>query len=85
MTERFAREEIPQYKLKDYSGEIVRGTFYQNQLHRATEQETYLVEKVLRHRKRRGKKEYLIRWKGWDPKYDSWIGEEDLRGLDGPI
>ncbi|OOZ07834.1 hypothetical protein BOW24_11450 [Solemya velum gill symbiont] len=85
ITERFASEGIPQYRLKDYSGEIVHGTFYQKQLHRAHEQETYLVERVLRQRKRRGKKEFLVRWQGWLPKYDSWIGEEDLRGLEGGI
>ena len=48
VNQRFMKENIPQYKLKDYSGEMVTGTFYQNQLMKAFEEETYLVEKVIK-------------------------------------
>lgn len=81
VNKRFMRENIPQYQLKDYSGEIISGTFYQNQLMKAYEQETYLIEKTIRSRKKGRKKEYLVRWKGWAPKFDSWISEEDLKSL----
>ena len=54
------RENIPQYQLKDYSGEIISGTFYQNQLIKAYQQETYMVEKVvIRSREQGNKKEYF--------------------------
>ena len=29
---RFVSDDFPQYRLKDYAGEVVSGTFYQNQL-----------------------------------------------------
>ena len=29
----------------------------------------YLIERVLKSRKKAGQKEYLVRWKGWGPKY----------------
>ena len=74
-------ENIPQYRLKDYAGEMVRGTFYQNQLIKAYEQVTYLVEKVIKSRRRGRQKESLVRWKGWAPKFDSWISEEDMKSL----
>jgi hypothetical protein len=48
---------------------------------KAYEQETYLIEKTIRSRKKGRKKEYLVRWKGWAPKFDSWISEEDLKSL----
>ena len=34
---------------------------------------TWEIERLLRHRSRRGKRtQYLVRWKGWDPEWDSW-------------
>ncbi|MES9880035.1 MAG: DDE-type integrase/transposase/recombinase [Sedimenticola sp.] len=81
VNERFMSDAIPQYELKDYAGEVVIGTFYQNQIKKAYEQDTYLIEKVIRSRKKGKQKEHLVRWKGWAPKFDSWIGEEDLRNL----
>ncbi|MEW8544398.1 MAG: chromo domain-containing protein, partial [Candidatus Thiodiazotropha sp.] len=67
--------------LKDYAGELVMGTFYEHQLKKAYEQTTYLVEKVLQTRTRRGQKQLLVRWRGWPAKYDSWVGEEDVSAL----
>lgn len=81
INQRFIKENIPQYQLKDYSGDLVTGTFYENQLKRAYRQDTYIVEKVLSSRKRNGQKQYLVRWKGWGSKYDSYISEEDLKNL----
>ena len=81
VNERFMTEYIPQYRLKDYAGEEISGTFYQNQLKKAYEQETYLVEKALGTRKRGGEIQVRVRWKGWPPKYDTWINESDYKSL----
>jgi hypothetical protein len=81
VNERFRRESIVQYKLKDYAGEIITGTFYESQLIKAFEQQVYLIEKVIRTKQRGRQKQHLVRWKGWPAKYDSWVGEEDLRNL----
>jgi hypothetical protein len=79
--ERFATENISQCKLKDYGGEIVAGTFYENQIMKAYEQQAYLIEKILKSRKRGRKKQYLVRWKNWGPRYDSWINEADVKDI----
>ncbi|OOZ57193.1 chromo domain-containing protein, partial [Solemya velum gill symbiont] len=66
---------------RDYDDEVIEGTFYQNQLQKAYPQDVYLVERILRRRRRRGNNEYLVRWKGWAPKYDSWVREADMEGV----
>lgn len=48
----------------------------------ATEESTgvdeFEVETILKHRKRKGKLQYLVRWKNYPPNHDSWQNESDL-------
>ena len=82
---RFVSDDFPQYRLKYYAGEVVSGTFYQNQLKKAYEQASYFIEKVLRTRTRAGQKQILVRWKGWPSKFDSWVNAEDTDDLKGAV
>ena len=81
VTRRFRREGLPVYRLEDWTGEELTGTFYEQELQAVNVDESteYYVEKVLRKRTRWGKREVLVRWLHWPKKYDSWIPEEDLR------
>lgn len=78
ITTRSMKSGIPQYTLQDYSGETVKGKFYQSQLSIAISPESYLVEKVLKRRVRRGKREIFVKWKGWHKRFNSWISASDL-------
>jgi hypothetical protein len=72
------------YKLKEYDGEVLEGSFYNEELQKTKIPELYLVEKILKTRKnKQGKKEYLIKWLGWDTKFNSWIGENDFTDITG--
>lgn len=77
---RFRRENLPVYELVDWSGEDVKGTFYEPELQAVNvkEDKLYSVEKVLKKRTRHKRRELLVRWLHWPKKYDSWIPEEDL-------
>ena len=59
------------YKVEEFDGTPVKGTFYAEDLQKVTVDDNMLwrVEKVLK--RRRG--QMLVRWKGWPAKYDSWI------------
>jgi len=70
----------PVYYLRDLHGENVTGAFYEPEWQRVREPSEYRVEKVLRTRTvRGGLKEYLVKWKGYDSSFNSWV--KDIRRL----
>ena len=79
VAKRYARDGLPIYKLKEYDNEPVEGTFYEQELQLVREPKVYRIEKVLRTRKVKGKKQHLVRWIGWSSKYDSWIDDNELK------
>lgn len=77
---KFKREGLPLYRLKDWSGELIEGSFYEHELQavHVDESTEYRVEKVLKRRTVKKQKEVMVRWLHWPSKYDSWIPEKDL-------
>jgi len=70
---------IPMYLIRSMNtNEIVKGGFYESELVRIGKTEVYKIEKILRHRRRNGKLEYLVRWEGFDAQHDSWVSEDDV-------
>lgn len=43
----------------------------------------FAAERITKKRLRKGKIEYLVKWKGWGPKYSTWEPEENI--LDGRL
>ncbi|KAM6963583.1 chromobox protein homolog 7 [Tautogolabrus adspersus] len=41
-------------------------------------EQVFAVESVLKKRVRKGNVEYLLKWKGWPPKYSTWEPEEHI-------
>ena len=68
----------PTYRLKDFNGEEIQGSFYEPELQK-TNQEVYRIEKVLRRRTRNGVKEVFVKWKGYPAAFNSWIKQSDLQ------
>ena len=66
---------LPVYRVRDYNGEELHGTFYEYELQKVikSKDDAYAIEKVLRTRTRKGKKQYLVRWKGYGKEFDSWV------------
>ena len=81
ITERIPRQP-PVYRLKDYSGELLEGVFYEAELQKVEKvDDVYLIEKVLNQRTRIGKKEYYVKWKGYPDKFNSWVDANHLKAL----
>lgn len=70
------------YKVEDYSGESIKGTFYEAELQKVIPPEAYHIEKVIRKKKNKdGSVSYLVKWKGYPEKFNSYVLEGDLERL----
>ena len=62
----------PVYKLKDYDGEELKGTFYENELQKVIKpDDVYEVEKILKKRGRGRNVQYLVKWLGYPNKFNT--------------
>ncbi|XP_022807809.1 uncharacterized protein LOC111344815 [Stylophora pistillata] len=64
------------YKLKDLSGEEIKGSFYEQEMLKAV-QDVFRIEKVIR----RSKGKALVKWSGYPEKFNSWVDLKDLKEL----
>jgi hypothetical protein len=68
------------YKLTDPSGDVIEGGFYAEELQK-TNQEIYRIEKVLQKKKIKGVEHALVKWSGYNKKYNEWIPVANLKKL----
>ena len=69
----------PTYSLKDYDDEKIEGTFYDTEVQKVIKMDDiYKIEKILKTRRRGRVKEYLVKWKGYPDKFNSWVNEKDM-------
>ena len=73
------RRPLVTYKLTEWDGTPIKGTFYEKDVQKVhvSDESLFRVEKVL---KRKGPF-VLVEWKGWPRKYNSWIAKQDLQVL----
>ena len=65
------------YGLRDLADEEIAGKFYEQELQLITKHDdVFLVEKVLKTRRRNGILESYIKWNGYPSKFNSW--EKDI-------
>jgi len=65
------------YELKDLAGEVIKGRFYEPEVQKVakSDDDDFDVDRILKTRKRNGKIQYLVSWKGYPSKFDSWVDD----------
>jgi hypothetical protein len=69
------------YILKDMNGDIVTGGFYTEELQKS-KQEVFRIEKVLRKKKINGIEHGLVKWLGYDKKFNEWKPMSEIKQID---
>ena len=68
----------PLYYLETYDKkEKLLGGFYAHEI-TPVNSDIFRVEKVIKTRKKRGKTEHFVKWKGYDSSHNSWISSSDV-------
>lgn len=68
----------PTYLLESVDGQPIKGCFYEAELQKTRIPGVYLVEKVLRERKKDNKKQLYVKWLGFPNQFNSWIDKSDI-------
>ena len=72
------------YRLIDLHDKNIAGLFYEPEMtlvkgkDPTSDKTVYRIEEILGERRRKGKKEYHIKWKGYPKSFNSWIPEANL-------
>jgi hypothetical protein len=69
------------YKLEDWSGKVLEGSFYDEELQAIDKdlQGYWKVEKVLiTETQKNGKKKHFVKWQGYPNSMNSWVKDEDM-------
>jgi len=62
------------YGIRDLAGEDIKGRFYECELQKVIKSDdVYIVEKIIKTRKRAGKIEYFVKWRSYPDKFNSWV------------
>ena len=70
-------KRMPIFKLADDLVDYIQGQFYEQEL-QPIEENRYLSETIIQKSKtQQGTQEFLVKWKGWPTKFNSWVKEED--------
>lgn len=71
------------YKLKDYNGEIIEGSFYRHEIEPIIhdDDDVFMVEKILRRQNRQGEIWTLVKWLGYPESMNSWVRQSDIHHL----
>ena len=72
----------PVYQLRDYADDEIEGVFYAKELQKVQKSDDiYKIEKILAEKKENSKVKVLVKWLGYDKKFNTWVPKSELRKL----
>ncbi|CAG2244986.1 unnamed protein product [Mytilus edulis] len=80
---RFWRNNAAIYRLQDYNGKEIVGTFYQSEVQKVTmkDDDLWKIEKIVKTRGKGPNKQYFVKWLYWPERFSSWVNTRDLQDL----
>ena len=83
ISDRFKRENLPLYKLKDFDDESITGSFYEQELQKSDKNQNtaWKIDKILKTRKTKGQTMVLVSWLHWPSKFNSWIPQHEIKDI----
>ena len=74
------RTNSPMYRLKSLNDELIKGSFYQEELQPVTydENELFEIDKILAKKGKGSNLKYLVSFKGWDKSFNTWISHKQV-------
>ena len=69
------------YIIEDLLDKDISGKFYKEQLQKVDMPLTFVIDKIHKRRTRKGKREALVRWRGYPVHFTQWIPLEDIQEI----
>ena len=66
------------FSIRDQMGEKIVGTYYKYELQKVLLPQAFEIEEILKTRKLRGKHQYLVKYKGYPPKFHQWVYKSQI-------
>ena len=78
-------QPIPRYQLKDRLGNLIIGTFFENEItkYQPKQEKLYNIEQILQKRKNpvTKKMQYLVKWENYDKIHNSWVDADQIANI----
>lgn len=72
---------VPRYKLKEFNGEDIVGSFFEDELVQFNASEYYDTEVLKKRKTKKNGLEYFVHYVGWPDSYDEWVPSSNLKSL----
>ena len=80
---RVIKHPVPVYEVRDLSGDIIDGTFYEQELQKVVvpKNKVYKIEQILEMKGTGKNKKVFVKWAGYPTKFNSWVPASQIMDI----